>query len=177
MAYMLGVLAVAGVLILAYQSRSASGTGQYPVWTSALAVVAVGALFYFGVFMPERLDQTCPDGGYTVDRSRCGPGHGTVYEGSKPQPGDSPAALLNKIAIAASLADREVIWRRALMVAAISVGLIALLRPGTFNANEGLILGLAIFVTAYGMASFTTYHHHKYPANHILEAVALLQKQ
>ena len=144
-------------------------------WT-LVGLCLVAVLFYFKVFIPETLDQTCPNGGYTNDPSLCGRGRGVDYVGSEPLGGDTKSVLLDKIVMAATVCDREVIWRRAMLVAAISVILYALTQGGQVGCAQAFILLLMVFLASYGMSSLTTFHHYKFPRENLLRAVDQLRR-
>ena len=145
-----------------------------------LALLAIAVVGYIKVLRPEFSDQRCLGG--TLSGEQCGEGNGLAYKDSAPQPGDTPEQLRRRIKIAALSFQREVSWRRPMLVAIFSAllffGIGFFLQPTRAWPTIGnvLLLTLVVFTTNYMCVCFTQYHFHSHPIKNMQESLRALKR-
>lgn len=136
--------------------------------------VAIVAFVLFALYK-ERQALGCPS---IPNGSDCDNANGKAVVGTKPSIDDSNDEILDKIDLAGGFADRDVAWRKSVIVAFISTFILFFLLHRRIPTAVELFIGIfSISPVIYFMSNFYKYHLINYITKNIHESTALLRSR
>ena len=130
-------------------------------------------VFLIYAYYKERQALGCPNIPTGQD---CDNANGKAVKGSAPNPQDEPDVLFTKISYAAGFWDRWVIWRIAILAAAVSVMMIYFFLYERVPEENELAIGVFVIAAViYFTMNFYKFHLYSYVENNINQSINLLR--
>lgn len=132
-------------------------------WVQAVIVIAVVLYLVRRIYRAEINDTRCPEGNHTVDRSECRDGNGIMFQGTDVSPDDKCPDLSKKLYTLATACDREVTWRRCMLISIAGVSTVSVLvLPQPMGWREYFLSIVIVFCMLYFYHSYYKHHHYDF---------------